>query len=157
MKFDENKYRFMSAALKEAQKAFDKQEVPIGAVVVYKNQIIGKGYNQTENLSDPTAHAEMLALTAAANYLQNWRILDCELYVTVEPCLMCAGAIINSRIRTVYFGVLDPKFGACGSIYNPCSEGKLNHRVKIYSGLLTEECSSLMKEFFRIKRKTKIQ
>lgn len=152
MKFDEVKYRFMSEALKEASKAFDQNEVPVGAVIVFENKIIGRGYNQVEKLKDATAHAEMIAITAAESHMDDWRLKDCEMYVTLEPCLMCTGAIISSRIKRIYFGCFDPKFGACGSVYNPAQEGKPNHKVKIYSGLLSHECELLVKEFFRKKR-----
>jgi len=153
MIFDESKYRFMSAALREAEKAIEQNEVPVGAVVVHENKIIGRGFNRVEKLNDSTAHAEILAITSASNHLENWRLLDCDLYVTVEPCIMCVGAIMFSRIKNIYFGIFDPKFGACGSIYNIAQENKMNHKVKVYSGLLSEECQSLMQHFFRQKRK----
>lgn len=148
MLFPEEKYKFMYAALTEAEAALEDGEVPIGAVVVYKNRIIGKGHNQTERLKDPTAHAEMLAITAAANHLQDWRLNECELYVNVEPCVMCTGAAIAARIETIYFSIFEPKFGACGSLYNIAEEGKANHKIKIYTDLYTEESEMLMKEFF---------
>jgi tRNA(adenine34) deaminase len=146
--FSEDSYKFMYSALNEAAKAYEEKEVPIGAVVTYNNRIIGRGYNQVERLKDPTAHAEMIAITAAANYLGNWRLTDCDIYVTVEPCIMCSGAILASRIKDLYFGVFDPKFGACGSLYNLPGEGKVNHKVNIYSGLLGEPIENLMKMFF---------
>jgi len=148
MLFSENNYKFMYAALTEAEAALEDGEVPIGAVIVYKNRIIGKGHNQTERLKDPTAHAEMLAITAAANHLQEWRLNECELYVNVEPCVMCTGAAISARIETIYFSIFEPKFGACGSLYNIAEEGKANHKIKIFTGLYTEESEMLMKEFF---------
>lgn len=144
----------MSAALKEAEKAVEQNEVPIGAVIVHENKIIGRGFNRVENLNDATAHAEILAITSASNHLENWRLLNCDLYVTVEPCIMCVGAITLARIKNIYFGIFDPKFGACGSIYNIVQENKMNHKVKVYSGLLSEECKLLMQEFFKHKRKT---
>lgn len=144
----------MSAALKEAEKAVEQNEVPIGAVIVHENKIIGRGFNRVENLNDATAHAEILAITSASNHLENWRLLNCDLYVTVEPCIMCVGAITLARIKNIYFGIFDPKFGACGSIYNIVQENKMNHKVKVYSGLLSEECKLLMQEFFKQKRKT---
>ncbi len=153
MIFDESKYRFMSAALREAEKAIEQNEVPIGAVIVHENKIIGRGFNRVEKLNDSTAHAEILAITSASNHLENWRLCNCDLYVTVEPCIMCVGAIMLSRIKGIYFGIFDPKFGACGSIYNIAQENKMNHKVKVYSGLLSEECQSLMQHFFRQKRK----
>jgi len=142
----------MLEALKEAQKAFDEDEVPVGAVIVYKGKIIARGYNQIERLKDPTAHAEMLALTSATNYLGSKWLPDASIYVTIEPCSMCAGALVLSRIENLYFGAKDPKTGACGSIANIANHKKLNHRIKIKSGILGDECSSLLKEFFKKKR-----
>ncbi len=152
MKFDEDKYRFMSAALKEAEKAFEINEVPIGAVVVHKNKIIGRGYNQVERLKDSTAHAEIISITAAENHLEDWRLTGCEIYVTVEPCIMCTGAILAARVNKIYFGVFDPKFGACGSLYNIAQEGKVNHKAKVFSGLMADECGALIQTFFKQKR-----
>ncbi|NWF90518.1 MAG: nucleoside deaminase [Ignavibacteriaceae bacterium] len=152
MNFDELKYRYMSEALKEAVKAFEQNEVPVGAVVVHQNRIIGRGSNSIERLKDATAHAEMIAITSAANTLGDWRLTNCEIYVTLEPCLMCTGAIISSRIKQLYFGAFDTKFGACGSIYNPAQEGKLNHKVKVYSGLMEKEARLLLEDFFRKNR-----
>lgn len=152
MILDELKYRFMSAALQEAGKALEQDEVPIGAVVVFENKIIGRGFNQVERLKDATAHAEMIAITAAENHIGDWRLSDCDIYVTVEPCLMCAGAILSSRIKRIFFGVFDPKFGACGSVYNVAQEGKINHKAEVYSGLLDRESSSLLQDFFKKKR-----
>lgn len=151
--FSEDSYRFMYAALQEAQKAFEEDEVPVGAVVVYQNKIIGKGYNQVEKLKDATAHAEMIALTSASNYLGNWRLTECDIYVTLEPCIMCTGALLASRIRELYFATSDVKFGACGSIYNLAEENKTNHAVKVYSGLLAKESEDLLRTFFNKKRK----
>ena len=155
MTFSEDTYRFMYAALQEAEKGFEINEVPIGAVVVYKNKIIGRGYNQVELLKDPTAHAEMIAITAAANFLNNWRLNECDLYVTMEPCVMCAGALISARINNLYFSVFDPKFGACGSVFNLCEEKKLNHKVNVYSGIYSEESENLLKKFFEKLRNEK--
>lgn len=142
----------MSAALQEAGKALEQDEVPIGAVVVFENKIIGRGFNQVERLKDATAHAEMIAITAAENHIGDWRLSDCDIYVTVEPCLMCAGAILSSRIKRIFFGVFDSKFGACGSVYNVAQEGKINHKAEVYSGLLEQESSLLLQEFFKKKR-----
>lgn len=142
----------MYAALQEAEKAFEEDEVPVGAVVVYKDRIIGRGYNQIERLKDATAHAEMIAITSAANYLGNWRLNECSIYVTVEPCIMCTGALLNSRIDELYFAVYDTKFGACGSIYNLAEEFKTNHKIKVYSGLMASESEQLLKAFFSKKR-----
>ncbi len=152
MIFSEDQYRFMYAALQEAEKAFEEDEVPVGAVVVYKDKIIGRGYNQVERLKDATAHAEMIAITSAANYLGNWRLNECRIYVTVEPCIMCTGALLNSRIDELYFGIFDPKSGACGSIYNIAEEFKTNHKIKVYSGLMASESEQLLKAFFSKKR-----
>jgi len=147
--FSEENLRFMKAALKEAMKAFENDEVPVGAVVVHNKQIIGKGYNQVETLKDPTAHAEMIAITAAANHIGNWRLNECDLYVTLEPCIMCSGAILNARINNLFFAEFDSKFGACGSLYNLPAENKYNHQVNVFSGLCAEESRSLLQEFFR--------
>ena len=149
---DEINYRFMSAALQEAGKALEQNEVPIGAVVVLENKIIGRGFNQVEKLKDATAHAEMIAITAAENHIGDWRLTDCDIYVTVEPCLMCAGAILSSRIKRIFYSVFDPKFGACGSLYDVLQEGKVNHITKVYSGLLEHESRLLLQEFFKKKR-----
>ena len=153
MLFSEEKYRFMYAALQEAEKAFEDEEVAVGAVVVHKNIIIGRGYNHIEKLNDATAHAEMIAITSASNHLQNWRLNECAIYVTLEPCIMCAGALLASRISELYFGANDLKFGACGSIHNLVEDSKSNHSVKVYSGILAKESEDLLKSFFRKKRK----
>ncbi|UCF71058.1 MAG: tRNA adenosine(34) deaminase TadA [candidate division WOR-3 bacterium] len=144
---------FMKEALREAQKAFQKDEVPIGAVAVYKNQIIGRGHNQTEGLKDPTAHAEILAITAAANALSSWRLNDVQMFTTVEPCIMCAGALVLARIKRIIFGAKDEKFGGCGSVFNIVNEPRLNHRIEITEGVLKDQATSLMKSFFEKKRK----
>ena len=143
---------YMSEALKEARKAFEKEEVPVGAVVVHKGRIVARGHNQVECLKDPTAHAEMIALTSAANYLNSKWLNDASLYVTIEPCSMCAGAMVLSRIKNLYFGARDPKTGACGSIINIASHKKLNHRIKVKGGILKEGCGSLLVDFFKKKR-----
>lgn len=153
MLFEEHIYKFMYAALQEAEKAFENNEIPVGAVVVYQNKIIGRGYNQSEMLKDSTAHAEMLAITAASNYLQSKFLDDCDLYVTVEPCLMCSGAILLSRIKNLYFGAFEPKFGACGSLFNVVDSDKYNHKVNVYSGIYAEESKNLLEQFFKSKRK----
>lgn len=147
--------RWMKQALKEALRAYDDDEVPVGAIVVYRNTIIAKGYNQVEKMHDPTAHAEMIALTAAAAHLENKFLKECVLYVTMEPCPMCAGAIVLSRIPTVVFGCYDPKMGASGSVLNITENKKLNHMVHVVGGVLDVECGSLVKEFFSKKRKKK--
>lgn len=150
--FSEDIYKYMFAALQEAEKALEDDEVPVGAVVVKDNKIIGRGYNQVERLKDATAHAEMIALTAASSYTGSWRLNDCEIYVTLEPCIMCTGALLASRIKRLYFSAFDPKFGACGSLYNLAEEGLYNHRIKVVSGTYAEESRSLMTRFFKNMR-----
>ena len=152
MLFSEDSYRYMYAALQEAQKAFDDDEVPVGAVVVHKNRIIGRGYNQVEKLKDATAHAEMIAITSASNNLQNWRLNECAIYVTLEPCIMCTGALLSSRINELFYAASDIKFGACGSIHNLAENSKTNHTIKVYSGVLAKESEELLKSFFNKKR-----
>ena len=127
-------------------------EVPVGAVVVCFDRIIGKGYNQRESLSDPTAHAEILAITAAANTLDNWRLNECTIYVTKEPCIMCSGAIINSRMKRIVFGAYDEEKGACGSLYQICGDKRLESSTTVKGGVLEGQCSSILKEFFSLKR-----
>jgi len=143
----------MHEALKEAQKAFAEDEVPVGAVVVHKGKIIARGHNQVERLKDPTAHAEMLALTSAANFLQAKWLSYASVYVTIEPCSMCAGALVLARVKDIYFGAKDPKTGACGSVVNIAHNKKLNHKIEIHGGVLKEECGFLLSEFFKKKRK----
>ncbi|WIF95913.1 tRNA adenosine(34) deaminase TadA [Caminicella sporogenes] len=140
---------FMKEALIEAKKAFEIGEVPIGAVIVRKNEIIARGYNLRETLKDPTAHAEIIAIKKAAQVLSSWRLTDCELYVTIEPCAMCAGAIVLSRLNKLVIGAMDPKGGAAGSLYNIVNDERLNHRVEVIYGILESECSEIMKKFFR--------
>ena len=143
----------MKVALKEAEKAFESGEIPVGAVVVHENRVIGRGYNQTEGLKDPTAHAEIIAIGAAASYLGSWRLTDCSLYVTLEPCAMCAGAIVLARLDRLIFGPYDPKAGACGSLMNIIQDKRLNHQASITVGVLTEECRAILKAFFQKLRK----
>ncbi len=145
--------QWMTLALKQAVRAFDADEVPVGAIVVHKNTIIAKGHNQVETLHDPTAHAEMIALTAAAAHLESKFLKECTLYVTMEPCPMCAGAIVLSRIPTIVFGCYDPKMGASGSVMNVTENKRLNHQVHVIGGVLDAECGSLVKEFFAKVRK----
>lgn len=142
----------MQEALKEAAKALDRDEVPVGAVIVHKNKIIARAHNQIITLKDPTAHAEMIAITQAADYLKNERLINCSLYATIEPCPMCAGAFVLARIEKIVYGADDPKSGACGSVINIANNKKLNHRIEITSGVLREDCAYLMKEFFKKKR-----
>ncbi|MAB90427.1 MAG: tRNA adenosine(34) deaminase TadA [Planctomycetes bacterium] len=144
--------RFMRQAMREAVEAADAGEVPVGAVVVHQGRVIGRGHNQREMLNDPTAHAEMIAITAAAAHLESWRLEDCTLYVTPEPCAMCAGAIVLARLPRLVYGAGDPKAGACGSILNVVEEPRLNHRVKPDAGLLEAECSEILRTFFRDRR-----
>lgn len=144
--------KFMREAIKEAQLAFEEGEVPVGAVVVYENKIIGRGHNRTEALQDPTAHAEIIAITAAASYLKNWRLEGAKLYVTLEPCIMCAGAAILARLEEIIFALPDPKFGGCVSLYRIPKDARLNHRVNVRQGPFSEEVKSLMQKFFRKKR-----
>ncbi len=144
--------RFMQAAIQAAKIAEDNGDVPIGAVIVYKDQIIAKAYNQREQLQDPTAHAEIIALTQAAAFLENWHLNGCTIYVTLEPCPMCAGALVLARIDRLAYGCDDPKAGACGSLYNIVADGRLNHRLEVTSGLLEDQCREQLQEFFARRR-----
>ena len=139
----------MAFALQEAEEGFLKGEVPVGATVVYQGQLIGRGHNQVEHLKDPTAHAEMIAIKAASETVSLWRLSDCTLYVTLEPCAMCAGAIVLARLERVVFGTFDPKSGACGSVLNVVQHPGLNHQVEVVSGVLEAQCGALLKSFFR--------
>ncbi len=143
---------WMEIALNEAIKAFDKDEIPIGAIVVKDDKIIGRGFNQKELLNDPTAHAEIIALTSAANTLNEWRLNDCQIYVTKEPCPMCAGAIMNARVAKIYFGMYDEEAGCCGSLYQICRDPRFNHQSTVNGGVLEAECTQLVKDFFYEKR-----
>ena len=144
--------KFMAEALKEAEKAALQGEVPVGAVVVYKGEIIGRGHNLRETLSDPTAHAEIVALREAAGKLKNWQLKDCALYVTVEPCPMCAGAIYQARIKTLVYGAPDLKAGAVDTLFDLVRNPRLNHRIEVISGVLAAEASKIITDFFREKR-----
>lgn len=146
---------WMEQAFREAEKAFAHKEVPVGAVVVLNNQIIGRAYNQREALKDPTAHAEVLAITAAANHLEDWRLTDATLYVTLEPCPMCTGAILNARIPRVVFGVDDLEHGGCGGAVQLCSGKYLNHKVEIIGGILESRCKGILDSFFAEQRRLK--
>ncbi|MDD4909617.1 MAG: tRNA adenosine(34) deaminase TadA [Candidatus Omnitrophica bacterium] len=143
---------YMRLALKEALAASEKDEVPVGAVIIHKGQMIAKAHNQIESLKDPTAHAEMIAITQAANYLKSKWLLGATIYVTIEPCAMCAGALVLSRIKNIVFGAKDPKTGACGSVFDIARHKKLNHRIKVSGGVMEADCSLLLKEFFKKKR-----
>lgn len=143
---------WMHRAIDQAREAFDAEEVPVGAVIVYQDQMIAAAHNQRESLKDPTAHAEMIAITQAAESLGSWRLTDCTLYVTLEPCPMCAGAIVQARIPTVIYGTTDPKAGACHSLYEITNDIRLNHRATVIGGVLKEECSAILQEFFAVQR-----
>jgi tRNA(adenine34) deaminase len=142
----------MRAALQLARRAFDDGEVPIGAVIVHNEQIIGEAYNQRETLNDPTAHAEMIAITQAAQSLESWRLLECAMYVTLEPCVMCAGAIVLARLPTVIYGTTDPKAGACHTLFQITNDPRLNHRATVIGGVLQDECRAILQEFFAQQR-----
>jgi len=143
---------YMRLALAEARFALDHDDVPVGAVIVHGGRIIGRAHNQRELLKDPTAHAEMIALTQAATALGMWRLTGSTMYVTLEPCAMCAGALVLSRIDAVVYGAEDPKAGAVRSLYRICDDERLNHRLQVTGGLLADECGELLREFFRKKR-----
>lgn len=143
---------FMRQAVREAVAALDTEDVPVGAVVVHEGRIIGRGRNAREQLADPTAHAEMIALTAAASALGSWRLNGCTMYVTLEPCTMCAGALVLARIDRLVYGADDPKAGACGSVYNIVEDGRLNHVVTVERGLMAVDCADLLRTFFAQQR-----
>ena len=145
--------QWMRLALDEAMKAYEINEVPIGAIVVKNNRIIGRGYNQRESLNDPTAHAEIIAISSASNTVNDWRLDNSTIYVTKEPCPMCAGAIMNSRISHIYFGMYDEKMGCCGSLYQLCRDPRFNHQSEIKGGVMESDCINLIQSFFRHKRK----
>jgi tRNA(adenine34) deaminase len=142
----------MRLALREAEQAFDIKEVPVGAVIMKGGHLIGRGHNQMELLTDPTAHAEIIAITAAASFLGDWRLKECTLYVTKEPCAMCAGAIINSRLEKVVFGCYDEKEGCCGSLYQICSDPRFSHKTAVKGGVMQDDCNSLLVSFFKSRR-----
>ena len=144
--------KWMKVAFREAEKAFEQDEVPIGAVVVQNGQIIGRGYNQRESLIDPTAHAEIIAITSASNTIKDWRLKDCQLYVTKEPCPMCAGALINARINMVIFGMYDEKEGCCGSLYQLCRDNRFKHQLTVKGGIMEDACTLMIQEFFKKQR-----
>jgi len=146
----------MKMALEEAYRAEREEEVPVGAIIVKDDKVIARAYNQVIKRNDPTAHAEILALRQAALALRNYRLIDTTLYVTIEPCLMCGGALVQARIGRLVFGAFDPKMGAFGSLYNLAEDKRLNHRIRVKSGVLEEECCRLMKDFFRRRRGTEV-
>ena len=152
MSDDKKDERFMKAAIDQAHIALENGDVPIGAVIVHQNQIIAKGLNLRHKLNDPTAHAEIIALTAAAEYIGNWRLHGCTIYVTLEPCCMCAGAMVLGRLDRLVYGCDDPKAGAVKSLYNIVQDKRLNHRLEVTSGILADECSAILTDFFRKKR-----
>ncbi|NLY18459.1 MAG: nucleoside deaminase [Clostridiaceae bacterium] len=147
------KNKFLELALNEAKLAYNKDEVPVGAVVVHNGEVIASAHNLRETSNSATAHAEILAIEKACRVLGNWKLTDCDLYVTLEPCIMCAGAIINARIRSLYFGAYDPKAGACGSVTDVFRLNELNHKVTVYAGIMEDECSEILERFFKEKRK----
>lgn len=144
--------RWMHEALEMARQAFDEGEVPIGAVIVHHDRLIAAAGNQREQLKDPTAHAEIIAITQAAEALGSWRLLDCTLYCTLEPCPMCAGAVVQARIPTVVYGTADPKAGACHTLYQITNDARLNHRAVVLGGVMQEECRGILQEFFAHQR-----
>lgn len=146
---------FMQEALKEAEKALSIGEVPVGAVIEKDGVIIGKGHNMTETSKDPTSHAEVIAIREAAQKLGGWRLLGCRMYVTTEPCSMCAGAMVLARLQKVYIGTADPKTGACGSLMNILQDERLNHYIEIETGIMQQQCEKIMKSFFQKLRKKK--
>lgn len=152
---EKTKEYFMKEALKEAEKAYKKLEVPVGAIIVKDGKIIARAYNQKESKTDTTKHAEILAIQKASKKLKSWRLIDCEMYVTLEPCTMCAGAIINSRIKKVYIGAMDEKTGAVGSVLNLFENYKFNHKPESETGILKEDCEEILKRFFKELRKSK--
>lgn len=151
----DNKEKFMKEALKEAIKAYNKLEVPVGAVIVYDGKVIARAHNLKETKQDTTHHAEILAIQKASKKFGEWRLLDCDMYVTLEPCTMCTGAIINSRIRKLYIGTMDEKTGACGSVLNLLEDYKFNHKVEYEIGVMQEQCSEILKNFFKELRNNK--
>jgi tRNA(adenine34) deaminase len=147
--------RFMALAFREAELAYEKGEVPVGAVIIFEDRVIGRGHNLTESMHDATAHAEIIALSAAYSHFKDWRLENCHLFSTLEPCAMCAGAAVLSRIKTIVYGAKDPKFGGCGSIFEIPTEQKLNHRIEVVGGVMETEIAAMMRRFFREQREGK--
>ena len=147
--------KFMKEALKEAKKAYEKLEIPVGCVIVKDGKIIARGHNLKETKKDTTEHAEIIAIKKASKKLDSWRLLDCEMYVTLEPCSMCAGAIINSRIKKIYIGTMDEKTGAAGSVLNLFKDYTFNHNVEVETGIMKQDCEKILKDFFKELRKRK--
>ena len=148
---------WMKQALIQADKAYKSKEIPVGAIIIKDEMIIGRGYNQREQLNDPTAHAEIIAITAAANTLQEWRLNGCTLYVTKEPCSMCAGAIINARLDMIVFGCYDEAEGCCGSLYQLCGDPRFKTKVSVMGGVMESQSLSLLKDFFKLRREKNIK
>ena len=146
------KIKYMKEALKEAKKAYDKEEIPVGAIIVKDNKIIARAHNIKEEKKDTTKHAEIIAIQKASKKLNSWRLTDCEMYVTLEPCSMCAGALIQARLKKVYIGTMDKKTGACGSVLNLLDDYKFNHKVEIEDGIMQKECEYILKDFFKMLR-----
>ncbi len=149
---DEIDRRYMQDAIELARKALESEDVPVGALVVHRDRVIGRGFNQREKLQDPTAHAEMIAITAAAAYIGHWRLEDCTLYVTLEPCPMCAGALVQARVARLVYGAADGKAGACGSLFEITRDQRLNHQIETVAGVMAEPCAELLRAFFRRRR-----
>ena len=154
---EENKLeiKYMKEALKEARKAYNKREIPVGAVIVKDNKVIARAHNIKEEKKDTTKHAEIIAIQKASKKLDSWRLMDCEMYVTLEPCSMCAGALIQSRIKKIYIGTMDTKTGACGSVLNLLEDYSFNHKVEIEKNIMQEECERILKDFFKMLRNLK--
>lgn len=151
----DERIKFMKEALKEAQKSYKKEEIPVGAIIVKDGKIIAKGHNLKETKTDPTKHAEIIAIQKACKKLQTWRLTGCTMYVTLEPCSMCAGSLIQSRLDKVVIGTMDEKTGACGSVLNLLSDYKFNHTVQIETGIMQEECKTILQQFFKELRAKK--
>ena len=149
------KEKFMKEAIKQAKKAYDKEEIPVGAVIVKDGKIIARGYNKKEEKKDTTHHAEIIAIQKASRKIGAWRLQDCEMYVTLEPCAMCTGALIQARLKRVYIGTMDPKTGACGSVLNLLEDYKFNHKVEVETNIMQKECEKILKDFFKYLRSKK--
>lgn len=149
------KEKFMKEAIKQAKKAYDKEEIPVGAVIVKDGKIIARGYNKKEEKKDTTQHAEIIAIQKASRKIGAWRLQDCEMYVTLEPCAMCTGALIQARLKRVYIGTMDPKTGACGSVLNLLEDYKFNHKVEVETNIMQKECEKILKDFFKYLRSKK--
>ena len=149
------KEKFMKEAIKQAKKAYDKEEIPVGAVIVKDGKIIARGYNKKEEKKDTTQHAEIIAIQKASRKIGAWRLQDCEMYVTLEPCAMCTGALIQARLKRVYIGTMDPKTGACGSVLNLLEDYKFNHKIEVETNIMQKECEKILKDFFKYLRSKK--